>query len=75
MEFKPTGATAALPAATGLEDPADPPAEKPAEAQAVAGLTEEEKAKQRAERFGVVSEKDKMAARAKRSVFSMYLES
>lgn len=66
IEFKSTSAPEQLPAATGLEDPAEPPAEKPVPAKPLPGLTEEEKARQRAERFGIVSEKDKLAARAKR---------
>lgn len=57
---------AQLPDATGLTDPENPPAEKPVSAKPLTGLTEEEKARQRAERFGIVSEKDKLAARAKR---------
>lgn len=38
------------------------------EAKPSGATTEEEKARQRAERFGIVSEKDKMAARAKRCI-------
>ena len=65
IEFKPSNGPQ-LPAATGLEDPENPPAEEPVQAKPVAGLSEEEKAKKRAERFGVISEKDRLAARAKR---------
>lgn len=67
IEFKPSSTPAQLPAATGLEDPEHPPAEESVQAQPTAGLTNEEKAKKRAERFGIVSEKDKLEARAKRS--------
>ena len=66
IEFKSKNSEDKLPAAIGLKDPAEPPAEQPAEAKPMDGLTEEEKAKQRAERFGIVSNKDKLAARAKR---------
>ena len=66
IEFKSKSSEDKLPAATGLNDPAEPPVEQPAEAKSLTGLTEEEKAKQRAERFGIVTEKDRLAARAKR---------
>jgi hypothetical protein len=66
IEFKPSNGSAPTEAkpAAGLTKAAV--ADKPAEAKPTAGLTEAEKSRQRAERFGIVTAKDKLAARAKR---------
>lgn len=63
IEFKPTNGSAPAEAKPIAEAAV---AEKPAVAQPMAGLSEAEKARQRAERFGIVTVKDKLAARAKR---------
>ncbi len=67
IEFKPSNGSASTEAKPTEKPAEEAAADKPAvAAAATTGLTEAEKARQRAERFGIVTVKDKLAARVKR---------
>lgn len=70
IEFKVSNGNAPAEAKPTAESAEAAVADKPAVAQPTAGLSEAEKARQRAERFGIVPAKDKLAARAKRYLSS-----